>query len=178
MLPACGSMSRIAVLAPPARSVPAPLVGASEVDPTPVAGVALWGSLLDRLNVVAWADRRGVRPIGPGGYTGGECYRALVETQLAGGDLLDDRVLLADPASAALRGGSALPSVSTSWRYPGRRGSGPGAQGGGGQPVAAAPVPAGWPFAPAPGSARISTGSHSCRYAGAMLLYCLLYTSD
>src|SRR5664280_2858878 len=29
-------------------------------------------------------------------------------------------------------------------------------------------VPAGWPFAPAPGLARISTGSHSCRYAGAM----------
>jgi hypothetical protein len=53
-----------------------------------VAGVALWGPLLDRLNPVADADRRGVRPIGPGGYTGGECYRALVETQLAGGDFL------------------------------------------------------------------------------------------
>jgi hypothetical protein len=35
-------------------------------------------------------------------------------------------------------------------------------------------VPAGWPFAPAPGSARISTGSHSCRYAGAMLLHAYL----
>jgi len=35
-------------------------------------------------------------------------------------------------------------------------------------------VPAGWPFAPAPGLARISTGSHSCRYAGAMLLHAYL----
>ncbi len=74
------------VLAGPIRSVPTPVVGASEEDLTPVAGVALWGPLLDRLNVVAEADRRGLRPIGPGGYTGGECYRALVETLLAGGD--------------------------------------------------------------------------------------------
>jgi hypothetical protein len=28
--------------------------------------VALWGPLLDRLNVVAEADRRGLRPIDPG----------------------------------------------------------------------------------------------------------------
>src|SRR5664279_2155223 len=35
-------------------------------------------------------------------------------------------------------------------------------------------APPGWPFAPAPGSARISTGSHSCRYAGAMLLHAYL----
>src|SRR5664280_2257185 len=41
--------------------------------------VALWRQLLDRLNVVAEAERRGLRPIGPGGYTGGECYRALVK---------------------------------------------------------------------------------------------------
>src|SRR5450759_361207 len=33
---------------------------------------------------------------------------------------------------------------------------------------------AGWPLAPAPGSVRISTGSHSCRYAGAMLLHAYL----
>jgi hypothetical protein len=105
------------VLARPARSVPAPVVRSSEEDLTPVAGVALWGPLLDRLNVVAEADRRGLRPIGPGGYTGGECYRALVETLLAGGDFLSDRALLADPATAALRGGNALPSVSTLWRF-------------------------------------------------------------
>lgn len=42
-----------AVLACPARPVPTPVVGASGEDLTPVAGVALWGSLLDRLNVVA-----------------------------------------------------------------------------------------------------------------------------
>jgi hypothetical protein len=106
-----------AVLARPARPVPAPVVTASEEDLTPVAGVVLWGPLLDRLNVVAEADRRGLRPIGPGGYTGGECYRALVETLLAGGDFLSDRVLLADPATATLRGSNALPSVSTLWRF-------------------------------------------------------------
>jgi hypothetical protein len=77
-----------------------------------------WGPLLDRLNVVAEADRRGLRPIGSGGYTGGPCNRALVETLLAGGDVPSSRVLLADLEAAALRGGNALPSVSTSW--PGR----------------------------------------------------------
>ena len=61
------------------------MISASAEDLTPVAGVALWGPLLDRLNVVAEADRRRLRPIGPGGYTGGECYRALTETLLAGG---------------------------------------------------------------------------------------------
>lgn len=105
------------LLARPERSVPTPKVSASEQDLTPVAGVALWGPVLDRLNVVAEADRRALRPIGPGGYTGGQCYRALVETQLAGGDFLSDRALLADPATAALRGGNALPSISTSWRF-------------------------------------------------------------
>jgi hypothetical protein len=67
------------VLARPAPSVPAPVVTASEDDLTPVAGVALWGPLLDRLNVVA--ERA----------TGGECYRALTEVLLAGGDFLSDR---------------------------------------------------------------------------------------
>ena len=105
------------LLARPAMAVPAPVVTASEEDLTPVAGVALWGPLLDRLNVVAEADRRGLRPIGPGGYSGGQCYRALVETLLAGGDFLSDRVLLADPATAALRGRNALPSTSTLWRF-------------------------------------------------------------
>lgn len=40
------------------------MVGDSETDLTPVAGVAWWGPLLDRRNVVAEADRRGLRPIG------------------------------------------------------------------------------------------------------------------
>ncbi len=105
------------VLAGPVAAVPTPVVTASEEDLTPVAGVALWGPLLDRLNLVAEADRRGLRPIGPGGYTGGECYRALCETLLAGGEFLSDRALLADPATAALRGVNALPSVSTLWRF-------------------------------------------------------------
>jgi len=79
--------------------------------------VALWGPLLDRLNVVAEADRRVLRPIGPGGYSGGGCYRALTEICLAGGDFLSDRSLLADPATGALRGANALPSVPTLWRF-------------------------------------------------------------
>jgi hypothetical protein len=40
-----------------------------------------------------------------------------VETLLAGGDVPSSRVLLADLEAAALRGGNALPSVSTSWRF-------------------------------------------------------------
>jgi Transposase DDE domain group 1 len=105
------------LLSRPRSAVPAPVVTASEEDLTPVAGVALWGPVLDRLNVVAEADRRGLRPIGPGGYTGGQCYRALIEVLLAGGDFLSDRALLADPATVALRGANALPSVSTLWRF-------------------------------------------------------------
>jgi hypothetical protein len=105
------------VLASPKQPVPHPVVSASEDDLTPVAGVALWGPLLDRLNVVAEADRRGLREIGPGGYTGGQCYRALSEVLLAGGDFLSDRTLLADPATAVLRGINALPSVPTLWRF-------------------------------------------------------------
>ncbi len=54
----------------------APVVAeATEDDVTGVAGVALWGELLDRLGLVGEADRRDLRPIGPGGYTGGERYR-------------------------------------------------------------------------------------------------------
>ncbi|HEY5186729.1 MAG TPA: hypothetical protein VIM19_17915, partial [Actinomycetes bacterium] len=106
-----------ALLVRPARIVPTPVAGASETDLTPVAGVTLWGPLLDRFNVVAEADRRGLRPIGPGGDTGGECYRALTEILLAGGDFLCDRSLLADPATTALRGANRLPSVPTLWRF-------------------------------------------------------------
>ncbi len=92
------------VVSRPARAVAHPLVSASEDSVTGVAGVALWGELLDRLGLVAEADRRCLRPIAPGGYTGGECYRAIVETQLAGGDFLADRALLADEATQALVG--------------------------------------------------------------------------
>jgi hypothetical protein len=102
------------VLARPVRPVPVPVVTASEDDLTSVAGVVLWGPLLDRLNLVAEADRWGLRPIGPGGYSGGECYRALTEILLAGGDFLSDRFLIADEATRALRGVNVLPSVSTS----------------------------------------------------------------
>ncbi len=105
------------VVARPPAAVPKPVASASEEDLTPVAGVALWGPLLDRLNVLAEADRRGLRPIGPGGYSGGECYRAVVEICLAGGDFLSDRSLLADPATTVLRGSNGLPSVSTLWRF-------------------------------------------------------------
>ena len=69
---------------------------ASEDSITGVAGIALWGELLDHLGLVDEADRRNLRPIGPGGYTGGECYRSVVEVQLAGGDFLSDRSRQAD----------------------------------------------------------------------------------
>lgn len=101
----------------PYWSVPNVIVHASEDSVTPVAGVALWGPLLDRLNVLDEADRRALRPIGPGGYTGGECYRALIEILLAGGDFLSDRSLLADDATQKLRGPHALPSHPTMWRF-------------------------------------------------------------
>jgi hypothetical protein len=101
----------------PKGSVPTPVVSASEDSVTGVAGAALWGPLLDRLGLVAVADRRQLRPIGPGGYSGGECYRSVVEIQLAGGDFLSDRSLLADEATAMLRGGNPLPSHPTLWRF-------------------------------------------------------------
>lgn len=92
-------------------------VEAGEDSVTGVAGAVLWGPLLDRLNIVGAADERGLRPIGSGGYTGGECYRAVVELQLAGGDFVSDRSLIADEATARLRGAQALPSVSTLCRF-------------------------------------------------------------
>jgi len=106
-----------AVVKRPERAVAHPLVETSEDSVTGVAGIALWGELLDHLGVVGEADRRSLRPIGPGGYTGGECYRAVVELQLAGGDFLSDRSLLADEATARLRGDHALPSHTTLWRF-------------------------------------------------------------
>jgi hypothetical protein len=81
-----------------------------------VGGVALWGPMLDNLNLVGVADGRRLRPIGPGGYTGGECYRALVEILLAGGDFLSDRSLLDGPTQQ-LRGAHVLPSHATMFRF-------------------------------------------------------------
>lgn len=83
---------------------------------TGVAGAALWGPMLDRLNVVDAADARQLRAIGPGGYSGGECLRALVELQLAGGDYLSDRALLSG-ATQELRGEHRLPSHTTLFRF-------------------------------------------------------------
>jgi hypothetical protein len=105
------------IIGRPSRAVARPVVEASEDSVTGVAGVALWGELLDHLGLVGEADRRNLRPIGPGGYTGGECYRAVVETQLAGGDFLSDRSLLADEATQALRGAHVLPSHTTLFRF-------------------------------------------------------------
>lgn len=88
----------------------------ADEDVTGVAGVALWGPLLDRLNVVDVADARGLRPIGPGGYSGGECYRTVVEVLLAGGEFLSDRSLL-EGATEQLRGAHAFPSHTTLFRF-------------------------------------------------------------
>ena len=93
------------------------VVEATEDDVTGVAGVALFGELLDHLGLVESADRRDLRPIGPGGYTGGECYRPIVELQLAGGDFISDVSLLQDKATRRLRGSHALPSHTTLYRF-------------------------------------------------------------
>jgi DDE family transposase len=105
------------VITRPVPGVARPVVEAGEDSVTGVAGITLWGELLDHLGLVGEADRRGLRPIGPGGYTGGECYRAVVEIQLAGGDFLSDRSLLADEATQDLRGEHALASHTTLWRF-------------------------------------------------------------
>lgn len=101
----------------PLPAVARPTVEAGEDSVTGVAGIVLWGELLDRLGLVGECDPRDLRPIGPGGYTGGECYRAVVELQLAGGDFLSDRSLLADEATQRLGGGHALASHTTLWRF-------------------------------------------------------------
>ena len=88
----------------PCREAARPKVEVVDEDVTGVAGAALWGPLLDRLNLVDVADDRVLRPIGPGGYSGGECYRTLVEVLLAGGEFLSDRSLL-EGATEQLRGG-------------------------------------------------------------------------
>lgn len=101
----------------PRGGVPEPVVEASEEDLTPLAGVALWGPLLDRLGLVGLADDVGLRQVAANGFSGGECLRALVETMLAGGDFLTDVELLRDDATSMLRGGRALPSHDTLWRF-------------------------------------------------------------
>lgn len=106
------------VIARPVREVAVVQATVTDDHVTGVAGVVLWGPFLDRLNLVGVADERGLRPIGPGGYTGGECYRTLVEVMLAGGDFLVDRRLLAGPTSTELlRGEYVLPSHTTLFRF-------------------------------------------------------------
>lgn len=100
----------------PVGGVPRVVVEAGEDSVTGVAGAVLWGPLLDRLGLVKVADERGLRPIGAGGYTGGPCYRSVVEVQLAGGDFVSDRSLIAGEATARLRG-EGLPSVATLCRF-------------------------------------------------------------
>lgn len=100
----------------PRREAARVRVEIADEDVTGVAGVALWGPLLDRLGLVEVADARRLRPIGPGGYTGGECYRTLVEVLLAGGEFLSDRSLL-EGATEQLRGGHAFPSHTTLFRF-------------------------------------------------------------
>jgi hypothetical protein len=104
------------LIARPRREAALVKVEVADEDVTGVAGVALWGPLLDRLNLVEVADARGLRPIGPGGYTGGECYRTLVEVLLAGGEFLSDRSLL-EGATEVLRGEHAFPSHTTLYRF-------------------------------------------------------------
>jgi hypothetical protein len=105
------------VIARPFQRVAPVVVEATEDDVTGVAGIALFGELLDHLGLVEAADRRGLRPIGPGGYTGGECYRPIVELQLAGGGFISDVSLLQDDATRRLRGSHALPSHTTLYRF-------------------------------------------------------------
>lgn len=100
----------------PCREAARVRVEVADEDVTGVAGAALWGPLLDRLNLVGVADARRLREIGPGGYSGGECYRTVVETLLAGGEFLSDRSLL-EGATGALRGEHAFPSHTTLYRF-------------------------------------------------------------
>ena len=93
------------------RRVTPVVVEAAEDSVTGVAGIALFGELLDRLGLVEVVDRHNLRPIGPCGYSGDECYRPLVEFQLAGGDVLSDGLALERRGDAASPGkpGAAQP---------------------------------------------------------------------
>lgn len=107
----------VEVLDRPGRRVASPAVEVGDEQVIGAAGSLLWGEMLDRLGLVAEADRRGLRPIGVGGYSGGECYRPVVELILAGGDFVSDRWMLAGGANLALRGEHPLPSHTTLWRF-------------------------------------------------------------
>jgi len=103
-------------VARPGREAARVVVETAGEDVTGIAGAALWGPLMDRLNLVDVADEIGLRPIGLGGYSGGECYRTLVEVLLAGGEFLSDRSLLAG-TTQRLRGSHRLPSHTTLFRF-------------------------------------------------------------
>jgi hypothetical protein len=105
------------VIRRPWQQVAPVVVEASEDEVTGVAGITLFGEMLDHLGLVTAADRRDLRPIGPGGYSGGECYRPVVELQLAGGDFISDVSLLQDGATQELRGSHALPGHTTLYRF-------------------------------------------------------------
>ena len=98
------------VVARPLRRGAPIAVEASEDDATGVAGVARFGELLDRLGLIEVADHHHLRPIGPGGSSGGERYRLAVELQLSGGDCLSDVSLLFDEATGHPRDSHVLPS--------------------------------------------------------------------
>ncbi len=104
------------LIARPRREAARPKAEIADEDVTGVAGVALWDPLLDRLNLVGVADARALRPIGPGGFSGCECYRTVVEVLLAGGEFLSDRSLL-EGATEVRRGDHAFPSDTTLFRF-------------------------------------------------------------
>ncbi len=105
------------VVARPLRRVTPVVVEAAEDNVTGVASIALFGELPDHLGPAEVVDRHNLRPIGTGGYSGDECYRPLVELQLASGDFLSDVSLLGDEATQRLRGNQALPSHTTLFRF-------------------------------------------------------------
>ncbi len=100
----------------PVREVAPVRVTVTEDEVTGVAGWRCGGRCWTGSTWSAEADRRALRPIGPGGYSGGECYRAVVEVLLAGGTFSSDRSLL-DGATQQLRGAHRLPSHTTLWRF-------------------------------------------------------------
>ena len=92
-------------------------VKAGEEHVTGVGGIAVFGEVLDRLDVVEVADPCHLRPIGPVGCSGGECYRLLVELQLAVSDFLSDVSVLFDETTRRLRGRHALSNHATLVRF-------------------------------------------------------------
>jgi hypothetical protein len=59
------------VIARPFQRVAPVVVEATEDDVSGVAGIALFGELLDHLGLLQVANRRGLRPIGPGAIAAG-----------------------------------------------------------------------------------------------------------